>query len=239
MWPHLRLPREVGAMAEAQGERWTFRQKWHPSVFPHTWPVVTISHETEDQGIALGRSVAERLGFGYWDRDLVMELADLMNEKTATSMMLEESTRTAIEEFLGASMPSQENGSTDYADLVRRIFDSLAHRGGAVIVGRGAQFLVAPRESLRVRLVSPLATRANQFGDNESAAFVLHAMGHDVADPAYFDLVVNTESYLRESALTLVLMAYFAKFGYWPLTARGLIAGTLPGLAPALAPMRP
>jgi cytidylate kinase len=83
------------------------------------------------------------------------------------------------------------------------------------------------------------AKRAIQFGDNESASFVLHAMGHDVADPAYFDLVVNTETYMRESALSLVLMAYFAKFGHWPLTARGLIAGRLPGLAPALTTMGP
>ena len=86
-----------------RGERWTLRQKWHPSAFLQIWPVVTISHETEDQGIALGKSVAERLGFGYWDRDLVMELARLLNEKTATSMMLDESTGSAIEEFLGAS----------------------------------------------------------------------------------------------------------------------------------------
>jgi hypothetical protein len=64
-------------------------------------------------------------------------------------------------------------------------------------------------------------------------------MGHDVTDPAYFDLVVNTETYMHESALSLVLMAYFAKFGRWPLTARGLLAGGLPGLAPALAPMHP
>ena len=230
MWPHLRLPREIGAMAEAQGERWTLKQKWHPSVFPHTWPVVTISHSTEYHGIALGRSVAERLGFLYWDRDLVMELARLLNEKSTTSMLLDESTRAAIEEFLGATMPSQETASTDYTDLVRRIFNSIAHRGGAVIVGRGAQFLVTPRESLRVRLVSPSPNRAIQFGDNESASFVLHAMGHDVADPAYFDLVVNTETYMRESALSLVLMAYFTKFGHWPSTARGLTAGGFRGL---------
>jgi hypothetical protein len=135
-------------------------------------------------------------------------------------------------------MPSQETASTDYTDLVRRIFNSIAHRGGAVIVGRGAQFLVAPRESLRVRLVARRPSRSEmpkggeriQFGDNESASFVLHAMGHDVADPAYFDLVVNTETYMRESALSLVLMAYFAKFGHWPSTARGLIAGRFPGL---------
>ncbi|MGD0836751.1 MAG: hypothetical protein ABSB49_08935 [Polyangia bacterium] len=49
MGPHLRLPREIGAMAEAQGERWTLRQESHPSAFLLIWPVVAISHETEDQ----------------------------------------------------------------------------------------------------------------------------------------------------------------------------------------------
>jgi cytidylate kinase len=243
-------------MARAHCDRWTLRQEWHPSVFLHTRPVVTISHESEDQGIALGQSVAERLGFGYWDRDLVMELAGLLNEKTATSMMLEESTCAAIEKFLGTSVPSQEAVSADYADLVRRIFNSITHRGGAVIVGRGAQFLVSPRESLRVRLVAPYDVRARKLetregitfeeaqrtievGDHETASFVLHSMGHDVADPAYFDLIVNTDSSPCGPAVSLVLTAYFAKFGHWPSTARGLISGRSPGLAPALTPMRP
>jgi hypothetical protein len=208
-------------MAEAQAKRWTFRQRWHPSVFLRTWPVVTISHEIEDQGIALGRSLAVQLGFGYWDRDLVMELACLLNGKAATGMLLGDRTREAVEEFLGTSPPRREPVSPDNTDLVRRIIDSIAHRGGAVIVGRGAQFLVDPRDSLRVRLVAPVALHAQEL------------------DPAHCDLVVNTQTYAREPAVGLVLMGYFAKFGHWPLTAHGLIAGRLPGPVPALAPMGP
>jgi hypothetical protein len=208
-WPHLLYPRKVGAMVEVQAKRWTLRQKWHPSVFLSTWPVVTISHDAEDEGIALGRIVAERLGFGYWDRELVMELAGLLNEKVATSFMFDERTREAIEEFLGAIPPSHDGVSADYTDVVRRIFDSVAHRGGAVIVGPGVQFLVAPRDSLRVRLVAPLDPRAWKI------------------PLAHFDLVINTETYAREHALGLVLMAYFAKFGHRPLIAHGLIVGKL------------
>jgi len=53
---------------------------------------------------------------------------------------------------------------------------------------------------MRKGITFKAARRAIQFGDNESASFVLHAMGHDVADPAHFDLVVNTETYMHESA---------------------------------------
>jgi len=209
MGRHLRLTREVGAMVEVQAKRWTLRQKWHPSVFLSTWPVVTISHDAKAEGIALGHVVAERLGFSYWDRELVMELAGLLNVKAATSIMFDERTRSAIEEFLGTIPPSQDGVPADYTDLVGRIFDSIAHRGGAVIVGPGVQILVAPRDSLRVRLAAPLATRAWKI------------------PLAHFDLVINTETYARETAMGLVLMAYFAKFGHRPLIAHGLIAGKL------------
>ena len=208
-------------MVEAQAERWELRQKWHPSAFLHTWPVVTISHETPEQGNALGRIVAEQLGFGYWDRALVVELVRLLNERAATSVVLDDRTRAAINDFLGTSLPSQEPASADYADLVRRIFFSLAHRGGAVVVGEGAQFLVDPRGSLRVRLVAPFDPRARQL------------------DPAHFDIAINTETYAQEPAVGLVLMAYFAKFGHWPLTAHGLASARLPGHTPALSAMNP
>ena len=233
-------------MVETQVRRWALRRRGHPSAFLQTWPVVTISHEAEAQGIGLGRSVAEALGFGYWDRDLVLELARLMNPNVTNDSILDESTRDAIEEFLGTSLPNRDIGSADYTDLVRRIVDSIAHHGGTVFVGRGAQFLVDPRDSLRVRLVAPFELRARELeasqgitfeaakqaihvGDNDRAAFVLHALGHDVRDPAHFDLVINTETYAREPAAGLVLMAYFAKFGQWPLTAHALIAGRKTG----------
>jgi len=254
MWPHLRHPREVSAMVETQVRRWALRQKEHPNAHLERWPVVTISHEAEEQGIALGRTGSDALGFAYWDRDLVLELAHLMDPNAANGNIIDERTRDAIEEFLGTSLPGRDIVSADYTDLVRRIVASIAHHGGTVFVGRGAQFLVDPRDSLRVRLVTPFDLRARELeaksgitfeaakqaihvGDNERASFVLQALGHDVTDPAHFDLVVNSETYAREPAAGLVLMAYFAKFGHWPLTAQGLIAGRMPGRAPALSSM--
>jgi hypothetical protein len=79
MWPHLRHPREMGAMVEAQAGRWTLKQhgQWDPVA--GSWPVVTISRELGDSAPALGDSLAERLGFSYWNRELVAELARLLN----------------------------------------------------------------------------------------------------------------------------------------------------------------
>jgi hypothetical protein len=62
-------------------------------------------------------------------------------------------------------------------------------------------------------------------------------MGQNVADPLHYDLVINTDTYGGERAEAVVLMAYLAKFGEWPLTARELKAEHLPGRLPPIDPL--
>ncbi len=208
-------------MVEDQARRWTLKQqkRWDPVA--GTWPVVTLSREAGDQGPALGRNLAEWLGFSYWDRALVVELARLLNADRAPSIMLDQRTRGAIEAFLDSSVPNQGGTSADYADRIHLVVDSIARRGGAVIVGRGAEFLVDPRYALRACLVAPLE---------------LNPPGRKVGAPADFDVVVNSGTYERERAASLVLMAYLAKFGDWPMTAPSLLHRRRMGLGPVLPP---
>ena len=60
----------------------------------------------------------------------------------------------------------------DYADRVRIILDSIVHRGGAVIVGRGAQLLVNSGHALRVDFVAPFVPGACELGTHKRTAFV-------------------------------------------------------------------
>ena len=253
-WTHLRQPREVGAMVEAQVRRWALKQAGRGSALREEWPVVTVSCEFGAQGVALGRGVANRLGFSYWDREIVSELSRLLHMGEGTVAVWDERTRSALEDLLGAFTPNPEVASADYAAEVRRIVGSIARQGSAVIVGREAQFLVDPRRALRVRMVAPFdfrvraveagagipleaAKRMIVAGEKERAACVLHALGQNVADPAHYDVVVNTGTYAGERAESVVLMAYLAKFGEWPLTAGALEGEQLSGPAGRLPPM--
>ena len=238
MWPHLQYPRDVGIMAEAQARRWELRQTWPWKALPGACPVVTISRELDDQEPGLGRSLAQRLGFSYWDRELVLDLAGLLDTDTATSVV-DERTRRAIATFLEPTLPSQQVVPEDYTDRVHIILVSIVHRGRAVIVGRGAQLLVDPAHALRVDFVASFESCACALetqkrtafetarhlilsGDRDHALLVLEAMEHDIGDPAQFDVIVNSGTYERERAISLVLMAYFAKFGDWPPTTQAL-----------------
>ena len=252
-WPHLRHPREVGAMVEAQAERWVLRQKWPRGTLPEKWPVVTISCEFGAQGDAFGRGMAQRLGFSYWDREIVGELARLLHTGEGTVTVLDARTRGALDDFLDAFIPNLEVASADYEAEVRRIVAAIARQGSAVIVGREAQFLVESRRALRLRLVAPVDFSVRQLeagsrtsfkaarkiivtGEREREAFVLHALGENAADPAHYYIVVNTETYPGERAEAVVLMAYLAKFGAWPLTAQALRGEQLSKLADRLPP---
>jgi cytidylate kinase len=239
-------------MVEAQAKRWVFKQNGRREAPPEEWPVVTISCEFGAHGIVLGRRVAERLGFSYWDREIVSEIARLLHMGEGTVIAFDECTRTAIEDLLAAFAPNLGATSADYVADVRGIINAIAGRGSAVIVGREAQYLVDPRRALRVRLVTPFDLRVREIeaesrismdaakrliaaGERERAAFVRRAVGQNVADPAHYDLVVNIDTYPGERAEAVVLMAYLAKFGEWPLTAlvlKGASPADLAGLLP-------
>jgi len=252
-WTHLRHPREVDAMVETQAKSWALRQRGPRDALPERWPVVTISCEFGAEGVAFGRGVAERLGFSYWDREIVGELARLLHMGEGTVTVLDARTRSALEDLLGAFTPNPEVASAEYEAEVRRIVAAIARQGSAVIVGREAQFLVESRRALRLRLVAPVdfsvrrlearskispasARRMIVAGEKEREAFILHALGQNAADPAHYDVVVNTATYAGERAEAVVLMAYFAKFGGWPLAAQALRGEPLAELARRLPP---
>jgi cytidylate kinase len=86
---------------------------------------------------------------------------------------------------------------------------AIAHHGGAVILGRGAHLILGQGEALRVLVVAPLEARVRavmereRLGEREARrriesveadrkAFLMKHFHSDFADPAAFDVVVNT-----------------------------------------------
>jgi hypothetical protein len=144
--------------------------------------------------------------------------------------------RNVLEDLLGAFAPERNIAAARLAEPIRRIVGSIARHGSAVVVAREASCLVDPHHALRVRLVASLGTRINELAtrlhvsagaaqrmvassEKERAAFIRRTLGYSLADPAHYDVVVNTGTYAQERAEAVVLMAYLAKFGEWPPTA--------------------
>jgi hypothetical protein len=255
IWPHQRHPRELGAMVEAQARHWMLKQSVPWNVRAEALPIVTISREVGDQDHVLGRNVAGRLGFSYWDHDIEMELTHRLPADKAASLKLDKQLRDRVGEVIGIETPKGRAVPADYEVEMRLIVNQIARRGRVVVDCRGAEFFGDPCNTLRVRFVTPLVLRVRRVetrdrisfkaakklvlsGDRERAEFLLRAMGHDGTDPGAFDLIINTETYAGERAVGMVLMAYFAKFGDLPRAAQALGEEQRPGRAMVLPPIQ-
>ena len=105
---------------------------------------------------------------------------------------------------------------------------AVAARGDAVIVGRGAGFLLPPETTVHVRVVAPFEARVAYFAqslrmtreeaaaevrarDDRRAKYLTATLGRDAADPTGYDAVVNANRLGIEGAAQFIQWAVRTK----------------------------
>ena len=109
--------------------------------------IITISREFGSGGRSIGKAVAEKLNYHYYDKELIEKIAEksglseeYIKEKTESSKP-ESSFKYA---FLG---PNLFHYSEDYLwKQQKEVISELAEKGNCVIMGRCADFLLKDRE---------------------------------------------------------------------------------------------
>jgi len=229
-------PRHIEQIVEQQIKRWMAtdaalreaaeRAATRPAAPP---PPITVSREFGAQGEQIARLVAERMGFACWDKELLTPIAASTQAPMQLLQALDERRRTAIERVVDAWNPSGPPSDTTYLRELARVVHTLAAQGSAVIVGRGAQFILGPTEALHVRVIAPLETRVQGLVtrkgwteaqaraevkrmDDERDRFLRASFGRDPSDPHAYDLVINGARLPLAGAATLIEAAWRAKF---------------------------
>jgi len=232
----------IQQVIERQCRRWAILHEHRAKQeSPVHWPIITIEREFGARGEALGRILAEAAGFTFWDGELVHTVAEESGAHETVLRSLDEHRRSAIDESIqGALLGGQHMGSEYHRRLMKLIHTIAAH-GGSVVVGRGAQYILAADAALRVRVVSPLEERVRGYAqrqgiaegsaraqvarfDAERLRFVRQFLSRDATLAADYDLVVNTGTFALEQAAGIVLEAYVARFGRRP---RAVEAGAI------------
>jgi CMP/dCMP kinase len=200
--------------------------------------VVTVSREFGSGGRVFGRLLAERLGWDYLDSRLVDEVANRMRCPEELVQRWEERGEGIILRLLRALQASHPEAQApdpihppfppgDFLPervtaMVAEVIREEGRRGHAVIVGRGAAWLLGPdpgcfhvrlvgdREDRIARIAERLslgrddATRLVDRTDRDRASYLKHEFGVDWRDPHHFHLVINTSRTPAETAVTLV-----------------------------------
>lgn len=197
--------------------------------------VVTLSREHGSGGREIAVRVADALEWRVLDRLLIEEVARLARVPAADVAALDErvnpwTIRLAKGLWSGsADSFASTAGDTVFdadrmAELARRVIVDAADAGSCVILGRGAQFVLAGRDDvLRVFVHAPLAERLRRLRagavsetaaadelervDRGRAAYVRHYFGRDRTDPSCYDLMVDSHLGLDVVARTILCAA--------------------------------
>ncbi len=230
-------PRDARKLVEEQVRKWQLDSRASDDrgaeKTPAPWPLITLSREFGALGAATGRHVAEKLGFSFWDQEIVHAIVEHTGAQETLLASLDERTRNRIEDVISENLGGAVGTAGEYVRQVTRVVRTIERHGGAVIIGRGAYFILAPETTLRVRVVCPEAMRIARFAEREGLdkreaekqvrrvererrLFNKRHFGREVDDPLQYDLVLNTGWTTHEAAAEVVVAAYRAKFGCLP-----------------------
>ncbi len=198
--------------------------------------VVTISASYGAGGSVVGPAVAERLGVPFADRAIPAAVAEAMLVPLKEAMSRDEQPPTMMQRIL-AAMAASSMDDTGFADLAgsrdptqayeaetRKAIRELASTG-AVILGRGAAFVLAGHPSaVHVRLDGPVearlarameapgmdaATTRRQLESNDRArlAYVRHFHRADPADCRHYHLTIESTRFDLDTCVEMVVAA--------------------------------
>ena len=199
-------------------------------------PLVTVTRQYASGGSEIASLVAETLGWTLIDNEFVAEVARraglpaeevAQREERAPGLLERLARALAIaspEMFLTTTgVPRVEQDEADIVRLTERIIREAAAGGRVVLVGRGAQALLAEREdALHVYVVAPKAWRerlaverlgvppANAANvvddiDRQRDHYVKTYFGRARQDVTNYDLVLNTQKLGFAGAAALVV----------------------------------
>lgn len=219
--------RSLGDLVTAQVLRWQAQERRPPA--PNKRPCIAISRLPGSGAAELGQRVADALGYGFFDIEIVDQIARASGTRRELVADLDERVRAGIERWVADTLRVHAFDESDYLRELLRTLATLSERGQAVVLGRGAAFVLPAERTLRVLVVAPRAARREQLAktrglqaheaeaqlareDAERLAFLRKNFKHEPDEPSHYDLVVNTETLGAESAADLVLAAFRARF---------------------------
>jgi cytidylate kinase len=193
-------------------------------------PMICISREYGARGAAMGRMIADRLGFRYYSQELVHDIAEQAHVRQQVIESLDERVQDGIAEWVAGLIKRSGFAPTDYLRNLSKVVLTLGRHGKGVIIGRGAHFLLDPKATLRVRVIAPFEQRVARVAqrdelseadaqakvvriDGERVAFNRLHHNADLTDASHYDLVVNAGTLGVEGAAEQTMHAFRFRFG--------------------------
>ena len=205
---------------EVELQAWSGKDKTSKSI--QRGPVIAITRQPGCDGESIAKTLAKKLGLVLYDWEIVEQIAKDTHVSQQVVATLGEQLRSELDDWLTGFGGTTRLSSHEYLQCLRKVLFTIAIHGNAVILGRGANFLIpSEKKTLGLCLVAPIEVRtANimqtlKLSREETLKHIVRTerdqrlwirkYGHaDVNDDINYHMVINTALVTEETIVQLV-----------------------------------
>jgi cytidylate kinase len=191
---------------------------------------IALSREAGARGTSIARRAGLRLGWQVYDQ----ELLEYMSQDAAARQEIVENLPAACLDWMAhRNADLRQTCGVDEQSAVYPLAQTvlaLAARGEAVLIGRGAGYILPRESTLNVRILAPLADRIAYTGqwlrlttaeatarvtsrDERRADFLRVHFGRTPAEVHQYELLLNSTSLGEENCAELIAKAAQLRWG--------------------------
>jgi len=219
--------RSLNSMVEEQLAKWKSETMERKTVKAKPAPVITISREPGSGGSEIARKLAQELKMDLVGAQIIQKIAESADISAKLIESLDEKQITRRDDWLSSLIETRHLWVDDYLRHLTKVIGTFGKQGNFIIVGRGAQYILPPEDTFRLRFIADMEVKIRNvmrdFGstreeaekyviktDSDRRAYLRKYFNADVTNPSDYDMVINTGKLGNDGAMDAVKVAFTA-----------------------------
>ncbi|MCG8633383.1 MAG: cytidylate kinase-like family protein [Desulfobacterales bacterium] len=217
------MNRSIHKIIDEQVKRWEM-SKIDPPAEIRKIRTITISRECGSQGQEVAEKLSAAIGFDLFHNEILEAMIETSKNSRTLLETLDENSMNIVDDIVSALVHEHHLWPDEYSKLLLKILNTIAKHGNAIILGRGGNCALKKIDAFKIRIVAPdtqrreyiQKTRDMNFDDAQKlmvstdanrTAFVKRYFNCDTADPANYDMILNTGTLSVVKAVSIIQCA--------------------------------
>lgn len=219
--------RSLNSMVEEQLTKWKSATTEQKAVKAKPAPVITISREPGSGGSEIARKIAQELKMDLVGAQIIQKIAESADISAKLIQSLDEKQITRRDDWLSSLYERRHLWADDYLRHLTKVIGTFGKQGNFIIVGRGAQYILPPEDTFRLRFIADMEVKIRNVmrdvgssraeaekyiikTDSDRRAYLRKYFNADVTNPSDYDMVINTGKLGIDGCVEVVKAAFTA-----------------------------
>ena len=216
--------RSTHQIIEEQIQRWQIMRP-EDTIRREVVSVITLYREPGSGGRIIAERLAKYLQYDLFDLQILHTMAESAKISARILESLDERGLSVLEDWISSIVQENHLWPDQYLRLLMKVIGAIGRHSHAIILGRGANFILPADNIFRVRIFAPFKTRVKNVSrtfavtvdeakrriiktDSDRRAFIRKYFNADVSNQDHYDIIINTEQLSIEAASDSIQVAF-------------------------------